>query len=208
MTRVLVSSAYPAMRAGLRALLEADRQIQVAGEAADDEELLGLAHALAPDVLLLDAGPEADGLEVLWRLRREAPRVPVVVLTDSPDDSRILPALQAGALGCLPKTSTGPELERAIKAAASGESVLYPASAAALLERLRSEPGPAESLTARESEVLQWVAAGLTNKAVAYRLGISEHTVKFHLSSAMNKLGAASRAEAVAIAIRLGLISI
>jgi DNA-binding NarL/FixJ family response regulator len=95
----------------------------------------------------------------------------------------------------------------AAESAALGETILHPTATEALLEQLRGET-PLESLTPRETEVLRAVAAGQTNKAIALKLGISDHTVKFHLSSAMNKLGAASRAEAVAIAIRRGLIAV
>lgn len=208
MIRVLIASEYPAMRAGLRMLLGIYDALQVVGEAGGKEELLALAQATTPDVVLLDLGHDGAGMDALWRLRREAPHLSVLALTDSPQDRRTLPALQAGASGCLPKTSTGSELEKAVRAAAAGELILYPGATAALLDRLRGEETLIENLTPREGEVLQWVSAGMTNKAIAYRLGISEHTVKFHLSSVMSKLGAASRAEAVATAIRRGLIAI
>jgi DNA-binding NarL/FixJ family response regulator len=102
---------------------------------------------------------------------------------------------------------TGAELLEAVQHAASGTPVLHPTATAALFEQLRGQP-PTESLTPREREVLQSVAAGQTNKAIAVKLGISEHTIKFHLGSVMTKLGAASRAEAVAIAMRHGLIAV
>lgn len=208
MIHVLVASEVPAMRTGLRALLERDQLLEVTGEAASGEELLTQAASTAPDLVLIDLGHNGEGLNTLWRLRREAPRVPVLVLTDSPNDTRTLPALQAGARGCLPRTATGAELGQAVHSAAAGESILNSGATAALLDRLRGEEPEVESLTPRETEVLQWVSSGLTNKAIAYKLGISEHTVKFHLSSAMSKLGAASRAEAVATAIRRGSISL
>ncbi|MCS6911265.1 MAG: response regulator transcription factor, partial [Anaerolineales bacterium] len=112
-----------------------------------------------------------------------------------------------GARGCLPKTVGGAELAEALANVASGEIIVPPAATAALLDRLRGESAPV-SLSPREADVLRGVAAGLTNKAIALKLGISEHTVKFHLSGAMTKLGAASRAEAVASALRRGLISV
>lgn len=196
------------MRAGLRTLLETDRLLEVTGEAADADELLALARATRPDVVLLDMAHDGGGMQALWRLRRETPGLAVLVLTGSAEDRRTLPALQAGARGCLPQAAGAHELARAVRAAAAGETILNADAAAALLDRLQGEETPRESLTPREAEVLQWVSTGLTNKAVAYKLGISEHTVKFHLGSAMSKLGAASRAEAVTNAIRRGLIAI
>ena len=214
MLRVLIASPYPAMRAGLHTLLEeanagASRTaLAVVGEADSVETCLEWTRATQPQVVLFDLALDPDDeLSGLWRLRTQAPSAAVLALSESSGDVRMLAALQAGARGCLPKTATGAELLEAAQGVVEGETVLPPAATAALLEQLRGE-GPAETLSPREGEVLRHVAAGLTNKAIALRLGISEHTVKFHLGSAMSKLGAASRAEAVAVAIRRGLISV
>ena len=200
------------MRAGLHALLQgADAgraAVTVVGEADSVESCLEWTRAAQPQVVLFDLALDPDDeLSGLWRLRTQAPSAAVLALSESNGDVRMLAALQAGARGCLPKTATGAELLEAAQGVVDGETVLPPAATAALLEQLRGE-GPAETLSPREGEVLRHVAAGLTNKAIALRLGISEHTVKFHLGSAMSKLGAASRAEAVAVAIRRGLISV
>ena len=208
MIRVLIASEIPAMRAGLRVLLESDRLLEIVAETAGDDDLLTAAHSAPADVAVLDVSTKASGMQLLWRLRREAPSLPVLALLDPQEEGRTLSALQAGARGCLPRTASGPELVRAVRAAANGEMILSADTTAALLDRLYGENGAPENLTPRETEVLQEVAAGLTNKAVAYKLGISEHTVKFHLSSAMSKLSAASRTEAVAAAIRRGLIAV
>jgi len=145
-------------------------------------------------------------------LREQFPALPVLALSEVAGGAQVLAALQAGALGCLPKTASAAELAEAARRLAAGETMLHPATTTALLQQLRHGAAPAapppERLTPREIEVLQAVSAGLTNKAIALRLGVSEHTVKFHLSAAMSKLGAASRAEAVALAIQRGLISI
>jgi DNA-binding NarL/FixJ family response regulator len=197
------------MRAGLHSLLdEAGRGVvTVVGEADSVETCLEWARAIQPQVVIYDLALEAnDELSGLWRLRRAYPAVAVLALVEVSADARVLTALQAGARGCLPKTASGAELLEAVQGVVEGDPVLPPATTAALLEQLRGE-APAETLTPREAEVLRYVAAGLTNKAMALKMGISEHTVKFHLGSAMNKLGAASRAEAVAIAMRRGLIS-
>ncbi len=212
MIRLLIASPYPAMRAGLHALLqEADAgraEIVVVGEADSVEACLEWTRAAQPQIVLFDLALDPDEeLSGLWRLRTQAPAAAVLALSDSNANGRVLAALQAGARGCLPKTATGAELLEAAQGVVEGETVLPPAATAALLEQLRGE-APAESLSPREGEVLRHVAAGLTNKAIALKLGISEHTVKFHLGSAMGKLGAASRAEAVAVAIRRGLISV
>jgi len=200
------------MRAGLHALLQgADAgrpAVTVVGEADSVESCLEWTRAAQPQVVLFDLALDPDDeLSGLWRLRTQAPSAAVLALSESNGDVRMLAALQAGARGCLPKTATGAELLEAAHGVVEGETVLPPAATAALLEQLRGG-GPAETLSPREGEVLRHVAAGLTNKAIALRLGISEHTVKFHLGSAMSKLGAASRAEAVAVAIRRGLISV
>lgn len=215
MLRVLIASPHPALRAGLHVLLEDayrnSRQkepVMVVGEADTIEATLQWTRATQPQVLIYDLAFELDeGLDGLWRLRAQSPDVAVLALCESSSDGRVLGALQGGARGCLPKTATGSELLEAAQSAVLGEPVLHPATTAALLQQLRGD-GPAPTLSPRETEVLRHVAAGMTNKAIALQLCISEHTVKFHLGSAMTKLGAASRAEAVAVAMRRGLISV
>ena len=208
MPSVLIASPYPAMRAGLRVLLE-ESNIGVAGEADSLPALLALLEAARPQLALFDLALDDEALSSLWRA--QFPALPVLALSDAAGGASVLAALQAGARGCLPKTATAAELAAAARRLAAGESILHPASATDLLQQLRHDsdaaPSP-ERLTLREAEVLQAVSAGLTNKAIALKLGVSEHTVKFHMSAAMGKLGAASRAEAVALAIQRGLISL
>jgi len=211
MLQILLGSPYPAMRAGLAALLDeaSAGAVQVVGEAATAEAALELARTLEPQVVLYDLALDNNEVTGLWRLRRDAPRVPVLALSETETSARVLAALQAGARGCLPKTSTGEELYEAATRVVAGQAILHPSATSTLLDALALRgDGPAEPLTAREGEVLRLVADGLTNKAIGLRLGISEHTVKFHLGSAMTKLSAASRAEAVAVAMRRGLISV
>jgi DNA-binding NarL/FixJ family response regulator len=214
MLRVLIASPHPAMRAGLHVLFEEAQRsvsgepVRVVGEAESVDTTLQWTRATQPQVVVYDLAFERDeGLDGLWRLRTQSPNVAVVALCENDSDGRVLGALQSGARGCLPKTATGAELLGAAQSAVSGEAVLHPATTAALLQQLRGD-GQVVSLTPRETEVLRQVAAGQTNKSIALRLGISEHTVKFHLGSAMTKLAASSRAEAVASAIRRGLISV
>ena len=210
MLSVLVASPYPAMRAGLRVLLE-EANISVGGEADSLPALLALLEAASPQLAFFDLALDDEALSSLWRLCAQFPTLPVLALSEAAEGARVLAALQAGARGCLPKTAAAAELAEAARRLAAGESFLHWASATALLQQLRSDSHAAlapERLTGREAQVLQAVSAGLTNKAIALKLGVSEHTVKFHLSAAMSKLGAASRAEAVALAIQRGLISI
>lgn len=180
----------------------------VVGEADSVEATVQWTRATQPQVVIYDLAFEQDeALDGLWRLRQQSPEAAILALCESSTDGRVLAALQGGARGCLPKTATGAELLEAADSAVLGEPVLHPGTTAALFQQLRGD-GPAVTLSPRESEVLRQVAGGQTNKAIALLLGISEHTVKFHLGSAMTKLGAASRAEAVAVAIRRGLISV
>jgi two-component system nitrate/nitrite response regulator NarL len=208
MPRLLIASPYPAMRAGLRVLLEDAPGLTIAGEAESILTTVEWAQSAHPQAIVYDLALEVDEeLSGLWRLRREAPRVAVLALAESGSNGKMLAALQAGARGCLPKTVSSAELAEALADVAAGETIVPSAATAALLEQLRGEATPI-ALSPRETDVLRGVAAGLTNKAIAIKLGISEHTVKFHLGGAMSKLGAASRAEAVASAIRRGLISV
>ena len=208
MLRLLIASPFPAMRAGLRTLLNRP-DLVIAGEAADNDQVLDSAELTAPQAIVYDLALDADDtLSTLWQLRRTLPGTPVLALSDSPTDPRTMRALQAGARGCLPKTASADELAAAIHQVVEGELVLPPTATTALLQQLRGDDAPAETLTTRELQVLQAVALGQTNKAIAMKLGISDHTVKFHLASAMSKLGAASRAEAVAVAMRRGLLSL
>ena len=209
MLRLLIVSPYPAMRAGLAALIqEADRpQVVAIGSVDSALSAAEWVQSGAVDAILYDLALESAGDAAgLVQLRRAAPRPPILVLSDSANDSRILAALQAGARGCVSKTISGVDLIDAVEDVIAGSPVLPPNSTAALLEQLRGD-SPSAGLSPREVEVLRAVAAGLTNKAIALRLGISEHTVKFHLGGAMTKLGAASRAEAVATALRQGWLA-
>ena len=208
MTRVLIVTDAPLMAAGARVLAEATGECEVVGTARDQTTLQAALAADKPDVVLLDLHME-DGaaIKLLWWLRQAAPRVEVVGLSDNDDDS-ILAALQAGARGYLGRRTTAEELGQAIRTVRQGGMVLHPMAAATLLQRLQGAangPRP-EALTPRELEVLRLLVEGLTNKAIAGRLGISDHTVKFHIGAILGKLGAASRTEAVTLAVRQGLV--
>ena len=207
--QVLIASEYPVMRAGLRSILADSDGCSVAGESGLEEAALQAA-ALRPDVVLLDlAASERDELELYARLMSEMPALAVLVLSGDTSDGVAREALQAGVRGFLLRDASPDELGEAVRAVAAGLVVLHPQTARALAAApVRPPAGAEEPLTARELEVLQLMAQGLPSKTIAARLHISEHTVKFHVGSILAKLGAASRTEAVALAIRRGLIAV
>lgn len=209
MLRIAIASPIPAMRVGLTALIGENGPGRVVVVGAVETALAAAewAQSSAVDTVVYDLALEIGGDAAgLVQVRRAAPRVSILALCEGPTDPRILAAIQAGARGCISRTATGAELLEALEDVAAGMPVLPPDSTATLLNQLRGD-APAGALSPREVEVLRGVAAGLTNKAIALKLGISEHTVKFHLGGAMTKLGAVSRAEAVATALRQGWLA-
>lgn len=211
--RILVVAAYPIARAGLAAILGGHDDLAVVGQSAGGADLAAIVEAAAPDLILLDhAAGDDEALERLERLLAGRAGLAALVLGAERTEEALLEALATGARGYLPRDTGGDELAAAVRAVAVGLLVLHPVPAAPLLERLLERPrtplptGPGETLTPRELEVLQALADGLTNRAIARRLAVSENTVKFHVSSILTKLDAASRAEAVALAARRGLL--
>jgi DNA-binding NarL/FixJ family response regulator len=209
MTSVLIISPYPMVRAGLAALLAtAGGGLVIAGE-GESAASWALTGAATVSVVIydvdLETGEEATGVR---RVRHELPQAAVLAVIDAGQERRMVAALQAGARGVILRTATSRDLVEAVAEVAEGGLVLPPGSTSALVDQLRGDIAGTVVLSPRELEVLRGVAAGQTNKAIALKLGISEHTVKFHLGSAMTKLGAVSRAEALASAIRQGLLSV
>jgi NarL family two-component system response regulator LiaR len=215
--RVLIVDDHAVVREGLRTFLELQDGIEVVGEAGDGLQALDQAAALTPDVILMDlVMPRLDGVAAMRKLRERAPGSRVIVLTSFLDDSRLMPALQAGAAGYLLKDVEPAELARAVRTAGSDQAMIDPTVAARLLRTL-SEPGPAirrgdaaadpgAALTPREHEVLELIAAGRSNKRIALELGIAEKTVKTHVGHLMAKLGVADRTQAALLAVRRGLV--
>ncbi|WP_295789378.1 response regulator transcription factor [uncultured Microbacterium sp.] len=205
MIRVVIADDHPVVRAGVRALLDAEDDIVVVGEAATPDEAVALAEAHAPELVLMDLqfGDRASGTEATRRVRALAAPPYVLVLTNYDTDGDILGAVEAGASGYLLKDAPPDELLAGVRAAAAGQSALAPAIAGRLLARLRE---PRVTLSVREIEVLQLVSRGASNAEVAARLHITDATVKSHLAHVFSKLGVTSRTAAVASARGLGIL--
>jgi DNA-binding NarL/FixJ family response regulator len=204
--RVLIVDDHPVVRDGLRGMLVGEPDLEVVGEARDGMEALAVAAKQAPHVVLMDLRmPGLGGADAIRRLLAEHPGVRVLVLTTFDTDRDVLPAIEAGATGYLLKDVSRLELLAAVRAAARGESVLAPAVATRLVNRVRAPVQ--EALSQRELEVLALVARGLTNREAATRLFISEATVKTHLLHIYAKLRVSHRAAAVAVAIERGLLA-
>ncbi|HSJ55959.1 MAG TPA: response regulator transcription factor [Anaerolineae bacterium] len=220
--RVLVADDHPVVREGFSAIVDVEEDIEVVGQAADGLEAVDLARTLAPDVVLMDlVMPGLDGVEAIARIRAELPDTHVLILTTYADDEHILAGVRAGARGYLLKDALPDELVKAIRVVAGGGSLLQPSVAARVLDKLSAlmggtggdatQPGAetgetAPLLTAREHEILAMLAAGARNREIAGQLFISERTVKVHVSNLIDKLDARTRTEAVARAIKLGLL--
>jgi DNA-binding NarL/FixJ family response regulator len=209
MISILLADDHPIVRDGLVAVLGTQEDFAVVGEAASGDELLDRALALRPDVVLTDLEmPGMDGGAAIRALRRALPDTPVVVLTAFDTDNRIVGALEAGARGYLLKGAPRAEIFRAIRVVAAGGSLLEPLVASHLIRRISGDRPAHEALTAREAEVLQMLAQGQPNKQIARDLGITERTVKFHVSAILAKLGVANRTEAIARAAQRGIIDL
>jgi DNA-binding NarL/FixJ family response regulator len=205
--RILVVDDHPIVRDGLVAVLEDRPDFQVAGAAGSVEEAVAMAERLDPDLVLLDLElPDRDGVEAIPELTAKAPNTRVLVFTAYDNDEHVFGAIKAGAKGYLLKGATGDEIARAIRIVHGGGSHLEPRVAAKVLAEVGSPQRSKSRLSGREREVLRLVANGLANKQIAASLGITERTVKFHVTSILNKLGADNRAQAAALAVQQGLL--
>ncbi|HEV8354765.1 MAG TPA: response regulator transcription factor [bacterium] len=206
MIRILVVDDHPVVREGLVATLEDDPEFTVVGAAGSAEDALPLARSQQPDVILLDLElPGMDGIQAIPALVAAHPEARVVILTAYDTDERVLGAIRSGAKGYLLKGAGLEEIARAIRAVHGGGSYLESRIAGKVLAEV-SAPRRATTLTRREREVLKLVAGGRSNKQIARALKITERTVKFHITTILNKLGAENRAQAVALASQRGLL--
>jgi len=208
---VLIVDDHAVVREGLRSFLELQDGIEVVGEAGDGEEAIERAIALEPDIILMDLMmPGVGGVSAMREIRSSVPAARVIVLSSFLDEDSLLPAIQAGACGFLLKNVAPSELARAIHTAHRGEALIDPTVAARLLATLagdlqRASLSP-ERLTAREQEVLELIVGGRSNKRIALELGISEKTVKAHVSRVLAKLGVTDRTQAALLAVREGIV--
>ena len=206
MIRVAIADDHHVIRVGLEQLLATFDDVETVGAAPGGAEAIELCATERPDVLLLDLSmPEVDGIEVTRRTREASPETQIVVFTSFSDRERIVEALDAGAVGYLLKDAEPQEIHAAIRAAARGESPLAPKAAAALLADRRARP-QAPELSPREREVLRLVVEGLANKQIARRLGISEKTVKGHLTNLFQRIDVRDRTQAALWAERTGAL--
>jgi DNA-binding NarL/FixJ family response regulator len=203
MTRVtvLLVDDHVVVRAGLRALLDSQPDIEVIAEAGTGEEAVDAVSAFRPQLVTMDLalGAGIDGVEAIRRFRQVDRALPVLVFTTYDTDADVVRAIDAGAIGYLLKDSTPQEIFAAVRGAAAGQSVLSPPVASRLLQQMQR---PEEALTPREAELLTLLAEGMTNKELGKALFISEATVKTHLAHIYAKLGVDTRAAAVSVALR------
>jgi len=199
---------HPLVRRGLATMLMVFDDMQLAGEAENGEAAIQLCAQVLPDVILMDmVMPGMDGAATTRAIRKQSPRVQVLMLTSFKEGQLIKTALEAGAIGYLLKDVSADDLARAIRAAHAGRATLSPEAAQSLVESANQPPAPGLDLTEREHAVLALMVEGLNNTQIAGRLVVSPSTVKSHVSNILSKLGVASRTEAVTLALRQGLVS-
>ena len=203
--RILIVDDHPMVRRGLSELFDGESDIEVIDAVGSGEQAVAVSLAARPDVVLMDVSmPDMDGIEATRRLLEVRPEARVVMLTSFADHERVMEALDSGAIGYLLKDAESDELLRGVRAAARGESPLSPRAARALITERRGQR-PFQELTSRELDVLRLVARGLSNKQIAWRLAISEKTVKAHMTSIFGRIGVADRTQAALWAQRHGV---
>ncbi|OUL26822.1 response regulator transcription factor [Nostoc sp. 106C] len=208
MIRVVVVATSPVVRAGLSAVVSGNSQMNVVGSASNLDTLIGEVGQLQPDVVLLDLGSNSQSSiwDKLLLFQEEQYPVGFLVIAEEPESINLEAAIRSGVRGILPGDSTESEIIAAAIAIADGLVVLHPDFLELLPIREKVAATAVQTLTPREIEVLEMLGSGLGNKAIAKHLQISEHTVKFHISSIFQKLAVSTRTEAVTVGVRLGLI--
>ncbi|HEX2089216.1 MAG TPA: response regulator transcription factor [Actinomycetota bacterium] len=206
--KILIVDDHPVTRQGLRSALGSSKEVEVVGEAASGDEAVEAVKQLQPHVVFMDVRmPGMSGIEATKEIREAAPDTKVILFTVEESRAAIADAIRAGVSGYLLKDVSAGELIQAAKLALEGKAVIHPTLTRAFIEEVQYvEQRPETPLSRRESQILQKVAYGATTKEVAHDLQISPHTVKTHLERIFEKLGANDRAQAVAIALRKGLV--
>ena len=208
--RILLADDHVMVREGTRRILEKEVDLQVVAEASDGREAVVLTEREHPDVAVIDISmPVMNGIEATKEIKRIAPQTAVLVLTAYDDDEYVFAILEAGAAGYLLKNARGSEVIDAVRRVHEGESVLHPAIAKKLLQRISHDRAPTaagvgESLTERELTVLRLAGQGLSNREIADSLVVSPRTVQSHMANIFSKLGVGSRTEAVLLGLRRG----
>ncbi|MEM7801267.1 MAG: response regulator transcription factor, partial [Chloroflexota bacterium] len=197
--KILIVDDHEVVRAGLRAFMETEADIDVVGEGANGQDAIKLVQETQPDVIVMDlVMPKMNGIEAIHQIKRQQPDARIVALTSFSDDDKVFPAIKAGALGYVLKDTAPSELLLAIRHVYAGESSLDPTIATKLIQefhRPTQEASSAEALTGREIEVLQLVAQGLSNQEIAKALSITEKTVRNHVVNILKKLHLANRTQ-------------
>jgi DNA-binding NarL/FixJ family response regulator len=210
--RVLIVDDQTLFRSGLGRLLEGDERVNVVGEAGDGLEAVQMVSSVKPNIVLMDLRmPNLDGIEATRRIVAEHPGVKVIILTTFEADNNVIQALKIGASGYILKDSQPDAIVSSILAVAAGESVMSGAVAGRVLEMLTGTTTPKEfydGLTVRELEILKMLATGIANKQIAYKLKISDKTVRNHVSNMYEKLQIFDRSQAVLYAVRKGLVDV
>ena len=212
--RILLVDDHTLLRQGLRGMLELSKNMVVVGEVGEGEEAIAKAFELSPDIVLMDITlPKMDGIETTRRIKEDHPEVKVIVLTMHVDDHHVLEAIKVGASGYLTKSVTQEELTRAIEVVYNGDASIYPAFSKRMMSELfslsqgkRMKTTPL-GLTEREKEILAQLCQGASNKEIAQELCITQKTVKNRLKYIFNKLNVSDRTQAVAYALRHGIIT-
>jgi DNA-binding NarL/FixJ family response regulator len=208
--RILIADDHPVVREGLSTMLSREKDIEVVGQAENGQAAIDKAGELRPDIILMDLRmPVVDGIEAMRRIKMINPEIKFIVLTTYDNDEYIFKGIESGARAYLLKDSPREDLFKAIRGVSKGESFIEPAVAGKVLSRfaeLSRQAQATETLSEREVEVLQMMAAGASNKAIASALNIGESTAKTHIQSIFNKLGVNSRTEAVTEAVKKGII--
>ncbi|MBA2879615.1 NarL family two-component system response regulator LiaR [Anoxybacillus kamchatkensis] len=207
MTKVLLVDDHEMVRLGVSAYLSAQPDMEVVGEAESGEKGVELALQLRPDIILMDLVMETmDGIEATKQIISAWPDAKIMIVTSFLDDDKVYPAIEAGAVSYMLKTSKASEIANAIRATFHGQSVFEPEVTGKMINNVRKQSLPHEQLTSREMEVLLFIAQGKTNQEIAEELFISLKTVKVHVSNILAKLDVQDRTQAVIYAFKHGLV--